>query len=50
MISRLKTRLYLNQKVPEDEFNALDDEKIVHFKKIKIKADKKLHWIIKYKK
>ncbi len=41
MISILKKRLYLNQKVPKDEFNALDNEKIVHFKRIKVKADKK---------
>ncbi|WRB07398.1 DEAD/DEAH box helicase family protein [Helicobacter pylori] len=41
LISILKKRLYLNQKVPKDEFNALDDEKIVHFKRIKVKADKK---------
>ncbi|WP_187888639.1 DEAD/DEAH box helicase family protein [Helicobacter pylori] len=41
LISILKKRLYLNQKVPKDEFNALDDEKIVHFKRIKIKAGKK---------
>ncbi|ERM20686.1 DEAD/DEAH box helicase family protein [Helicobacter pylori] len=41
LISILKKRLYLNQKVPKDEFNALDNEKIVHFKRIKIKAGKK---------
>ncbi|NHB28334.1 restriction endonuclease subunit R [Helicobacter pylori] len=41
LISILKKRLYLNQKVPKDEFNALDDEKIVHFKRIQVKADKK---------
>ncbi|MGN8469941.1 DEAD/DEAH box helicase family protein [Helicobacter pylori] len=41
LISILKKRLYLNQKVPKDEFNALDDEKIVHFKRIKVRADKK---------
>ncbi len=41
LISILKKRLYPNQKVPKDEFNALDDEKIVHFKRIKVKADKK---------
>ncbi|MGN8511725.1 DEAD/DEAH box helicase family protein [Helicobacter pylori] len=41
LISILKKRLYLNQKVPKDEFNALDDEKIVHFKRVKVKADKK---------
>ncbi|RVZ67443.1 DEAD/DEAH box helicase family protein [Helicobacter pylori] len=41
LISILKKRLYLNQKVPKDEFNALDSEKIVHFKRIKVKADKK---------
>lgn len=41
MISEIKGKLYPNQKVPKDEFNALDDEKIVHFKRIKVKADKK---------
>ncbi len=41
LISILKKRLYLNQKVPKDEFNALDSEKIVHFKRIKVKAGKK---------
>ncbi len=41
LISILKKRLYLNQKVPKDEFNALDNEKIVHFKRIQVKADKK---------
>ncbi|GAA9261828.1 DEAD/DEAH box helicase family protein [Helicobacter pylori] len=41
MISEIKGRLYPNQKVPKDEFNALDNEKIVHFKRIKVKADKK---------
>ncbi len=41
LISILKKRLYLNQKVPKDEFNALDNEKIVHFKRIKVKASKK---------
>ncbi|RVZ04636.1 restriction endonuclease subunit R [Helicobacter pylori] len=41
MISEIKGKLYLNQKVPKDEFNALDSEKIVHFKRIKVKADKK---------
>ncbi|GHQ47598.1 helicase [Helicobacter pylori] len=41
LISILKKRLYFNQKVPKDEFNALDDEKIVHFKRIKVRADKK---------
>ncbi len=40
MISEIKGRLYPNQKVPKDEFNALDNEKIVHFKRIKVKADK----------
>ncbi|EPZ93763.1 DEAD/DEAH box helicase family protein [Helicobacter pylori] len=40
MISEIKGKLYPNQKVPKDEFNALDSEKIVHFKKIKVKADK----------
>ncbi|WRA36160.1 DEAD/DEAH box helicase family protein [Helicobacter pylori] len=41
MISEIKGKLYLNQKVPKDEFNALDNEKIVHFKRVKVKADKK---------
>ncbi|WQW33659.1 DEAD/DEAH box helicase family protein [Helicobacter pylori] len=41
MISEIKGKLYPNQKVPKDEFNALDSEKIVHFKRIKIKAGKK---------
>ncbi|GAA9649136.1 DEAD/DEAH box helicase family protein [Helicobacter pylori] len=41
MISEIKGKLYLNQKVPKDEFNTLDSEKIVHFKRIKVKADKK---------
>ncbi|GAA6968640.1 DEAD/DEAH box helicase family protein [Helicobacter pylori] len=41
MISEIKSKLYPNQKVPKDEFNALDSEKIVHFKRIKVKADKK---------
>ncbi|GAA9843609.1 DEAD/DEAH box helicase family protein [Helicobacter pylori] len=40
MISEIKGKLYPNQKVPKDEFNALDNDKIVHFKKIKVKADK----------
>ncbi|WP_231201579.1 DEAD/DEAH box helicase family protein [Helicobacter pylori] len=40
MISEIKGRLYPNQKVPKDEFNALDNDKIVHFKRIKVKADK----------
>lgn len=40
MISEIKGKLYPNQKVPKDEFNALDDGKIVHFKRIKVKADK----------
>lgn len=40
MISEIKGKLYPNQKVPKDEFNALDSEKIVHFKRIKVKADK----------
>ncbi|MGN8519546.1 DEAD/DEAH box helicase family protein [Helicobacter pylori] len=39
MISEIKGKLYPNQK-PKDEFNALDNEKIVHFKRIKVKADK----------
>ncbi|GAA7107801.1 DEAD/DEAH box helicase family protein [Helicobacter pylori] len=41
MISEIKGKLYPNQKVPKDEFNTLDSEKIVHFKRIKVKADKK---------
>ncbi|WQS19291.1 DEAD/DEAH box helicase family protein [Helicobacter pylori] len=41
MISEIKGKLYPNQKVPKDEFNALDDEKIVHFKRVKVKASKK---------
>ncbi|MGL2835043.1 DEAD/DEAH box helicase family protein [Helicobacter pylori] len=41
MISEIKGKLYPNQKVPKDEFNTLDNEKIVHFKRIKVKADKK---------
>ncbi|EJB46164.1 DEAD/DEAH box helicase family protein [Helicobacter pylori] len=41
MISEIKGKLYPNQKVPKDEFNALDDEKIVHFKRIQVKASKK---------
>ncbi|MGL2720235.1 DEAD/DEAH box helicase family protein [Helicobacter pylori] len=41
MISEIKSKLYPNQKVPKDEFNALDNEKIVHFKRVKVKADKK---------
>ncbi|WP_231220158.1 DEAD/DEAH box helicase family protein [Helicobacter pylori] len=40
MITEIKGKLYPNQKVPKDEFNALDNEKIVHFKRIKVKADK----------
>ncbi|MBH0259792.1 DEAD/DEAH box helicase family protein [Helicobacter pylori] len=40
MISEIKGKLYPNQKVPKDEFNALDNEKIVHFKRIKVRADK----------
>lgn len=40
MISEIKGKLYPNQKVPKDEFNALDSEKIVHFKRVKVKADK----------
>ncbi|MGT0069893.1 DEAD/DEAH box helicase family protein [Helicobacter pylori] len=40
MISEIRGKLYPNQKVPKDEFNALDNEKIVHFKRIKVKADK----------
>ncbi|GAA8829899.1 DEAD/DEAH box helicase family protein [Helicobacter pylori] len=41
MISEIKGKLYPNKKVPKDEFNALDNEKIVHFKRIKVKAGKK---------
>ncbi|WP_187919804.1 DEAD/DEAH box helicase family protein [Helicobacter pylori] len=41
MISEIKGKLYPNQKVPKDEFNALDDEKIVHFKRVKVRTDKK---------
>ncbi|GAA7267888.1 DEAD/DEAH box helicase family protein [Helicobacter pylori] len=41
MISKIKGKLYPNQKVPKDEFNALDNEKIVHFKRVKVRADKK---------
>ncbi|MFP6085148.1 DEAD/DEAH box helicase family protein [Helicobacter pylori] len=41
MIFEIKGKLYPNQKVPKDEFNALDSEKIVHFKRVKVKADKK---------
>ncbi|MCQ2731375.1 DEAD/DEAH box helicase family protein [Helicobacter pylori] len=40
MISEIKGKLYPNQKVPKDEFNTIDNEKIVHFKRIKVKADK----------
>ncbi|WP_237012685.1 DEAD/DEAH box helicase family protein [Helicobacter pylori] len=40
MISEIKGKLYPNQKVPKDEFNAIDSEKIVHFERIKVKADK----------
>ncbi len=40
MIAEIKGKLYPNQKVPKDEFNALDNEKIVHFKRIKVKVDK----------
>ncbi|WP_187852462.1 DEAD/DEAH box helicase family protein [Helicobacter pylori] len=40
MISEIKGKLYPNQKVPKDEFNTLDNEKIVHFKRIKVKAHK----------
>ncbi|GAA7328673.1 hypothetical protein HpCK63_02050 [Helicobacter pylori] len=40
MIAEIKGKLYPNQKVPKDKFNALDSEKIVHFKRIKVKADK----------
>ncbi|GAA7860643.1 DEAD/DEAH box helicase family protein [Helicobacter pylori] len=41
MISEIKGKLYPNQKVPKDEFNALDNEKIVHFKRVKVRAGKK---------
>ncbi|GAA8816502.1 DEAD/DEAH box helicase family protein [Helicobacter pylori] len=41
MIAEIKGKLYPNQKVPKDEFNALDSEKIVHFKRVKVRADKK---------
>ncbi|MGL2527918.1 DEAD/DEAH box helicase family protein [Helicobacter pylori] len=41
IISEIKGKLYPNQKVPKDEFNALDNEKIVHFKRVKVRADKK---------
>ncbi|WP_187914277.1 DEAD/DEAH box helicase family protein [Helicobacter pylori] len=41
MISEIKGKLYPNQKVPKDEFNALDSEKIVHFKRIQVRASKK---------
>ncbi len=41
MISEIKGKLYPNQKVPKDEFNTIDSEKIVHFERIKVKADKK---------
>ncbi|OOQ19732.1 DEAD/DEAH box helicase family protein [Helicobacter pylori] len=40
MISEIKGKLYPNQQVPKDEFNALDNEKIVHFERIKVKTDK----------
>ncbi len=40
MISEIKGKLYPNKKVPKDEFNTLDNDKIVHFKRIKVKADK----------
>ncbi|GAA9448251.1 DEAD/DEAH box helicase family protein [Helicobacter pylori] len=41
MIAEIKGKLYPNQKVPKDEFNTLDNEKIVHFKRIKVKVSKK---------
>ncbi|WP_305865660.1 DEAD/DEAH box helicase family protein [Helicobacter pylori] len=41
MISEIKGKLYPNQKVPKDEFNTLDSEKIVHFRRVKVRADKK---------
>ncbi|OKA47330.1 restriction endonuclease subunit R [Helicobacter pylori] len=50
MISEIKGKLYPNQKVPKDEFNALDNEKIVHFKRIKVKADKKEELVKKIQK
>ncbi len=40
MISEIKGKLYPNKKVPKDEFNTIDNEKIVHFERIKVKADK----------
>ncbi|TPH73935.1 restriction endonuclease subunit R [Helicobacter pylori] len=40
MIAEIKGKLYPNQKVPKDEFNTLDSEKIVHFKRVKVRADK----------
>ncbi len=40
MISEIKGKLYPNQKVPKDEFNTINNEKIVHFERIKVKADK----------
>ncbi|GHS55798.1 helicase [Helicobacter pylori] len=40
MIAEIKGKLYPNQKVPKDEFNTLDNEKIVHFKRIKVKVHK----------
>ncbi|WP_187917470.1 DEAD/DEAH box helicase family protein [Helicobacter pylori] len=40
MISEIKGKLYPNKKVPKDEFNTIDSEKIVHFERIKVKADK----------
>ncbi|GAA9393162.1 DEAD/DEAH box helicase family protein [Helicobacter pylori] len=41
MISEIKGKLYPNQKVPKDEFNALDNEKIVHLKGLKLGRIKK---------
>ncbi|RPF61223.1 DEAD/DEAH box helicase family protein [Helicobacter pylori] len=41
MISEIKGKLYPNQKVPKNEFDALDNEKIVHFKRVKVKEGKK---------
>ncbi len=40
MISEIKGKLYPNKKVPKDEFNTIDSEKIVHFERIKVKAHK----------
>ncbi len=50
MISEIKGKLYPNQKVPKDEFNALDSEKIVHLKGLKLRRVKKKNWLKKSKK